>query len=250
MRNEHFLPITSAYNFRDLGGYIGANGRTLKKGLIIRSGDFSNLSPQDADYLENMPIRTVVDLRAKDEIDLIPDYKLKSVDNHIELSVNSGNLVPQFHDLIAKMENKTISVEEGMKRGTELMISLYIDMVSNFNHIFKEIFKLLQNNQVPLLFHCTAGKDRTGLTASLILYALGVDMKTIIDDYLLTNEGLQGKYDHLDAYGPISEFFKTVKPVYLQSAFDFIHKNYKSLDNYICSVLDVDVNRLRELYLD
>jgi len=109
----------------------------------------------------------------------------------------------------------------------------------------------LQNpdGNVPLLFHCTAGKDRTGMSAALILYALGADDKLVMDDYLLSNKYIEAKFaKEIKAYPNLLGLF-SVKKEYLQAGLDAIKKNDENVENFLTKKLHVDIKKIRSLYL-
>ena len=241
------LPIKSAYNFRDLGGYTGTDGRTVKWRKLIRSGDFSELLETDLSYLSGIPLLSVVDFRSEKEVESVPNSIPSTVRNIYRFPIDAGNLVPQFKELT----DMTVCLEEIYSQATKLMETLYKELVTTYNESYKSFFRILQNDETPLLFHCTAGKDRTGVAAALVLSALGADRSVIYEDYLLTNKALQGKYDHLEEeYGLVASLFKSVKKEFLESAFNGIEEQYGSVRNYLTQELDVDINRLEELYLE
>lgn len=246
MVNNRLLPIASAYNFRDLGGYLSQDGRTVKWNTFIRSGDFPSLSDEDNVYLQSIPIKSVVDFRAKDEEERLKDTIIPNSKSYF-LSVDSGNLVPEF---MALMNDKVNTPDVVYSRGVELMKTMYLSIVSDFRHIYKEFFKLIQNQEVPILFHCTAGKDRTGIAAALLLSALNVDRDVILKDYLMTNELLVGKYANLGQYGPLVDFFQTVRPDYLYAAFDLIERKFGGMNAYLTNELGVDIKLMQDLYLE
>ena len=99
-----------------------------------------------------------------------------------------------------------------------------------------------------MIFHCTAGKDRTGIAAALILSALNVDIQDIVEDYLLSNIFLQKKYESYIANDPKLETLFTVKSSYLQYAINTIVEQYGSIKQYLEEVLNVDVALLRAYY--
>ena len=242
------LPIKSAYNFRDLGGYAGTDGRRIKWRKLIRSGDFAELSEADLSYLSGIPLLSVVDFRSEKETELIRNCMPSSVRNIYNFPVDAGNLVPKFKELT---ENPAICPEEIRSEATKLMETLYRELVTTYNSAYKSFFQLLQNDETPLLFHCSAGKDRTGVAAALVLSALGVERSVIYEDYLLTNSALKGKYDYLDEeYGLVTPLFKSVKKEFLESSFNGIEEQYGSVENYLTQELDVDINCLKELYLE
>lgn len=246
MVNNRLLPIASAYNFRDLGGYLSQDGRTVKWNTFIRSGDFPSLSDEDNVYLQSIPIKSVVDFRAKDEEERLKDTIIPNSKSYF-LSVDSGNLVPEF---MALMNDKVNTPDVVYSRGVELMKTMYLSIVSDFRHIYKEFFKLIQNQEVPILFHCAAGKDRTGIAAALLLSALNVDRDVILKDYLMTNELLVGKYANLGQYGPLVDFFQTVRPDYLYAAFDLIERKFGGMNAYLTNELGVDIKLMQDLYLE
>ncbi len=246
MVNNRLLPIASAYNFRDLGGYLSQDGRIVKWNTFIRSGDFPSLSDEDNVYLQSIPIKSVVDFRAKDEEERLKDTIIPNSKSYF-LSVDSGNLVPEF---MALMNDKVNTPDVVYSRGVELMKTMYLSIVTDFRHIYKEFFKLIQNQEVPILFHCTAGKDRTGIAAALLLSALNVDRDVILKDYLMTNELLVGKYANLGQYGPLVDFFQTVRPDYLYAAFDLIERKFGGMNAYLTNELGVDIKLMQDLYLE
>ena len=242
------LPIEGAYNFRDLGGYTGTDGRRIKWRKLIRSGDFAELSETDLSYLSEIPLLSVVDFRSEKETELIRNRIPSSVRNVYHLPIDAGNLAPRFKEF---MENPDMGAEEIHSKTAALMEELYNELITTCSSAYKSFFQILQQEETPLLFHCTAGKDRTGVAAALVLSALGVERSVIYDDYLLTNSTLQGKYDYLkEQYGSIISFFSRVKTEFLESAFKGIEVQYGGVENYLTQVLDVDIEHLRALYLE
>ena len=242
------LPINSAYNVRDLGGYIGADGKSVKWRKLIRSGDFPHLSNIDKNYFEQLPLRTVVDFRAHDEAEKEKDFMPLSVREIYHLRVENGNLIPAFQQIA---EDKNMPADVAINKAVTLMRGLYIGLVSDYIDIFRKFFNIIQNqDNVPILFHCSAGKDRTGIASALLLSALGVDRKEIFDDYMLTNKALIGKYDYLDSFGPITIFFKTVRSEFLEASFEYIETKYGSVNKYLTNELNVNIQHIRNLYLD
>lgn len=246
MQNNRMLPIESAYNFRDLGGYQSQDGKHVKWRTFLRSGDFARLSAKDRLFLESIPVKSVVDFRALSELERQKDVVLQN-STYYSLPVDSGNLVPQFMEL---MNDKVTPSDVLYNKGIDLMKSMYLDIINELHPVYRKFFELLQNSQVPVLFHCTAGKDRTGIASALILSALGIDRKTITEDYLLTNQCLVGKYGNLEQYGRLVDFFEKVNHEYLDTAFSEIDKNYGGIDSYLKNELNVDVDHFKHLYLE
>jgi len=247
--SERHLPMTGGYNFRDLGGFKTKEGKFVKWGKVFRSDDLSAaLTDGDREYLSSIPLKTIVDFRWDDEKEADPDVAPASVEYVYELPLDPGNLAS-----MSVMEILSSSVE----RLDSIMKEVNRELVTKSESIEKytEFFKLLQSEQyTPLMFHCSAGKDRTGMGAYLFLSSLGVDEETIIEDYLFSNECLQDKYE--SKYGkeafekyPQLNVLTGVKREYLQTAIDEINENYGSVENYLTNALGVDLDKMKSLYL-
>lgn len=116
---------------------------------------------------------------------------------------------------------------------------------------YREFFRLLQEtDDAAILFHCSAGKDRTGMGAALILYALGVPEQTVMEDYLASNGYLAGKYSRYAERFPQLKGMLEVKPNYLSAGIDSIRTAYGSVETYLREELGADIGKLREFYLD
>lgn len=239
---ERHLPMAGGFNFRDLGGYKTQAGRYIKWGKIIRSDDLSNLTEADLNYLSSLPLLTVIDYRSEEEIKAAVDKIPSSVKAHLISSINPGNITS-----IALLKNMDSTKLDGY------MQQINVEFVTDSHAIgqFKKMFDLLQNptDHVTLLYHCTAGKDRTGMASALILYALGVDDKTVMDDYLLSNQFIKEKFaKYTKAYPQFNDLF-IVKPEFLQAGLDQINKQYGNVDNFLTQQLKVDFEKIRNLYL-
>ena len=231
------LIIEGAYNVRDLGGYPTKDGKTVKWGKVIRSGDLDKLTDKDLEYLNNMPMRTYIDFRDSSEIKSAPDRKPGSLQNTFLLSIGAGNMV----DLQAIMKDST---------GT-IMIEIYKMLVNQSQETYKEFFRILtEEDNTPLLFHCSAGKDRTGFAAALFLAALGVDRETIIEDYLLSAVYLEDKYAAMIEKYPQLAPLMTVERSYIEAVFNEIDNKYGGIDNYLTENLEVDINTLKKIYTE
>ncbi len=239
---ERHLPMNGGFNFRDLGGIKNKDGRFTKWGKIFRADDLHSLTDNDLDYLSTIPLITIVDFRSEEEIRQAPDRVPSSVREDHAYSITPGNLTASATDL-SSLSNLNLD---------SVMISINKLLVTDSSAIarYKDFFGLLQNkDSIPLLFHCTAGKDRTGMGAALILYALNVDDNRIIEDYLLSNTYLKDKYAaYINQYPSLEPLFG-VKPAYLQAGIDQIRETYGSIDDYLQNTLQVDLAKFREMYL-
>ena len=231
------LPMNGTYNMRDLGGYTNAFGKTVKYGKLFRSDDLTTLTSEDLDYLSRLPLRTVIDFRSKQETKSGVDHLPQTVSRYIELPITAGDI---------SMLNFT-----NVESPEEFMKSMYANVIRNYQSTLKSFFELLLDiKDTPLLFHCTAGKDRTGLAGALFLSAMMVDRKEIMKDYMLSAEFLRDKYAHIVKRYPELEVMLTVKEEYLLEAFRVIDEEFEGIENYLVDFLNVDCANLRLLYTE
>jgi len=240
---ERRLPLQGSYNFRDLGGIRTRDGRYTQWDKVFRSDDMMHLTEKDLDYLSKIPIKTVVDFRSETEIKQSPDQKIPSVSNSYIYAITPGNITSLPFEDIARLTTQ---------ESDSLMKSVNKQLVTDSSAIeqYRKFFALLQEEEnIPLVFHCTAGKDRTGYGAYLFLSSLGVDEQTALQDYLASNNYLAAKYgSYMEKYPDLKPLFE-VRPEYLKTAIDQIRKEHGNVENYLTNVLNVDIEKMRELYL-
>jgi protein-tyrosine phosphatase len=171
------LRLESAFNLRDFGGYATADGRVVRRGMLYRSGTMALLSDADAAHLRSLGIRAICDFRRGNERTAEPTlWHGAEVDYFCrDYSESSG--------LLGEMLKRTDATAEDMR---EAMLSLYRVIPVDHAASYRAMFAQIANGRVPILINCSAGKDRTGVGAALILAALGVPRETIVADYLLT----------------------------------------------------------------
>ncbi len=234
---KRFLPLKGARNVRELGGYLGNDGKTIKWGRLFRAGDLDLLTEPDLDLLSALGLKTIIDFRRSAEMAAAPDKRPSSLVEYIPLSIDPGDI-----QLLAK---------ESDKLPDQLMVDSYLSMARDFKEQFGAFLNLAaEADKAPLLYHCTAGKDRTGFATALLLSALGVDRKTIMADYILSAEGLGDKYAGFISKHPHLAPLATINPDYLTAALDLIDREYGDMDNYLTNELKADIPRLRDLYLN
>jgi len=239
---EKHLPMAGGYNFRDLGGIETMDGRTVKWGKLFRSDDLQNLTEDDVAYLSSIPITSIIDLRAKGEVKQAPDKQPSSVRRTYSLGIAPGNLSPERIQAGISRDDVDELMEE--------MNCLFITELTCLDN-FREMFRLLKDeSNLPLLYHCSAGKDRAGMATALILFSLGVSEKVIIHDYMLSKEYLADKYASIIEKYPKVEPLFTVKPEYLKAGIKQIKKEHGSVESFLVNILNADIEKLRKLYLD
>ncbi|TCM18028.1 protein-tyrosine phosphatase [Novosphingobium sp. PhB165] len=255
--HQRLLPLEGGRNFRDLGGYRTADGHTVKWGLLFRSGSMVDLTAGDLAYLNKLGLKTVCDYRDKNERKAEPMPWAAGTGPTIFADDYDGMAIGLMPKDMAKI------TPEG---ATGMMAKSYPMMLKTFGPQYKRMFAQLLAGQAPLAFNCSAGKDRTGVSAALLLTALGVPRETVIQDYLLTNQYLpaamaKAKTSPNAATG---QAFLSLPPA-VQSAFmkadrSYIEAALSQLDahpggamGYFKDEMGMDqaqIDKLRAMYLD
>ena len=180
--HQRLLPLQGGRNFRDLGGYATGDGRHVKWGLLYRSGSMHGLTAADYAELQRRGLRVVCDLRDTRERAAEPvDWPAQGAPR-----VLSDDYLLDTRDFLpaGAMKDWTATAAQAA------MTASYPKMLVQFRGQYRRMFAELLAGHAPLAFNCSAGKDRTGIAAALLLTALGVPRATVIDDYLLTNRYL------------------------------------------------------------
>jgi protein-tyrosine phosphatase len=173
------LPLEGALNFRDLGGYANRAGVTVRRGRLFRADRLGGLTDTDLDRLGRLGIRTVVDLRYDAEVSEHPNRLWPGVERHEHVPM-AGALAKErsFLDRVFAGEVDAITVDD--------VAQSYLDMLEQHARDFGRVVEVLAAG-CPAVFHCTAGKDRTGLTAMFVLSVLDVDEVVILEDFERSN---------------------------------------------------------------
>ena len=181
------LPLSGAANFRDLGGYATRGGHALRWGALYRSDSLADLSDEDLAYLERLKLHRVVDFRSEAERERDPD-RLPGGPTVVWQPIAGQGLDPRaLQDRLLAGEVSADQSVAFLVEGNRAFVNEFRDVYSRFLH------DLADPTNLPTLFHCTAGKDRTGFAAALVLLALDVPRETAMRDYLLTNTYTQVK---------------------------------------------------------
>lgn len=244
------IGLEGSPNFRELGGISTPDGRSVKAGMLFRSGTISRLNQSDLDKFAVTRIQTVIDFRSDYEISRDPDHYPEALS------------IDRVHAPIGSMG------EEGLKsfmkalqdpsfdeaKAEQLMIIANKGFVESIRD-FEPLFDRLKKGE-RILFHCSAGKDRTGLAGAMVLYVLGADQETIMEDFLRSNENrMKSNGDSGSAFGIPAEkiaFLSGVKPSYLKAAFTEIEQKYGSMDSMLLEEFGLDEltkSKIRSHYL-
>ncbi|WP_311223712.1 MULTISPECIES: tyrosine-protein phosphatase [unclassified Acidovorax] len=238
------LPLSGATNFRDLGGYATQDGRSVRWRRLFRSDHLASLTPQDAQVLAGLHLARVIDFRGAAERASLA-YAMPDVAYHA-LSIEP-TVVQRAKDMAIAGHELTPAI------AVDLMQDTYRAFVSDNAPQFAALFEHLLESDAPLVFHCTAGKDRTGFAAALILLALGVPRHVVMDDYLLTN-GLYQRPAHFASAAPeaVLNVLWRVQEDFLHAALEAVERDHGGLDRYLAQGLGVGPaqrERLAALYL-
>lgn len=255
IENEKNIKIKKVHNFRTLGNIQNSEGKTLKEGRFYRIAHLHQLKKRSFGELENLGIKEVIDLRNSKEIADKPDQlPADMVYKKYSAFEDKGDQLSQAKKLVLKGK---VNGSDADKR----MIDFYREYVTENPEMIRKIITEILESDQPVLYHCTAGKDRTGIITALILTILKFDKETIYNDYLLSNDyreklvhkrlrlanNLHFLYPKMDV--KVLEKLSWVETAYLDAAFNEISKKYGSIDTYIQQVLGISENK-REEYIN
>lgn len=222
------IHLSANVNFRDIGGYKTNSGKQVKWNMIYRSAEINKLTEADLNELEKRKINFDFDFRGLEESKKAPDILWKNV-QYIRCGAGSESTFNWIQSL------------KNIKDGDSLMLSFYTK-IDSFGIKYKPLFihLLNQNDNEATLYHCSAGKDRTGIATAFILYSLDVPEETIFEDYEATNYYRENENKKMQQMMSQSGIDKNVvasmmlaKRNYLKATFQEIIKQYGSLDNFL-----------------
>ncbi len=218
------LNLAGASNFRDLGGYPGRAGRTVRWRQIFRSNHLGHVTETDIDVLRGLGLRSAFDFRGTKE-------RVEAGCAFAEIAVHSLPIEPTVvASLRGRAANGTpLSSADAM----DVMRNSYRNYVRENTQSFRALFAHLLEDRAPLVIHCTAGKDRTGFACALILHALGVADDLIAQDYLLTNRFYRRDPSAgSDLPEEVTQVLGRVETSFLAAAFETIGADYGELEHY------------------
>jgi protein-tyrosine phosphatase len=261
--NNRHITLEGEPNFRDLGGYQTVDGKTVKWGLIYRSGKLSQLTGQDVAVLDSLEIKKVVNFLTPGEIAHAGPDKVPEVTEVIVEPIDTG-------------DDLALSILEARKTGDfsgvdasinpELHRMLVEEAKDQYAMLFREIIG--QQNE-PLVFHCSHGIHRTGTAAAILLWSLGVPWDTIREDYLLSNNyrsvQIEKRVNQLVELGKTNpdvtdqdlnirniEAFYILQDHYIDAVKETIESEYGSIDKYMrkgLGLTQTEIDQLREQLL-
>jgi protein-tyrosine phosphatase len=245
VRRRHVV-LEGAHNFRDFGGYATADGRRVRWGLFYRSDDLGQLTDADLSKLHALGIKLVCDFRSPEEKAEEPDrLPAEAPPALAELPIFDQSFSPAaFREKITSGTLGDTDLRQMLIEGNRMFATRY---APQYAAMFERI---MQREQLPALVHCTAGKDRTGFAAAVVLRTLGVPLETIYEDFLLTNHYTAAEIERTLWIIRLVSLFRTdpeqVRPVlgveraYLEAAFGAVDAQFGSFDAYRRDALGVD----------
>jgi protein-tyrosine phosphatase len=241
------IRLDGASNVRDIGGWPTRDGGTVKFGRVFRSAALTDLTDKDQLRLSEIGLRTICDLRGTRESAQAPS-RLTILAPRLHPLPIEPSIGASLRDL---RRNSQFSGENVM----EVLRTAYVAYALEWSHRYRAMFALLlQEEPLPLLFHCSAGKDRTGFGAALLLQTLGVPWEAVREDYLATNR-LWGGDPVLAAELPpdVAAVMLSAHESWLAAAFDAIRGTFGSFESYLQERIGIDAAarvRLRALLVE
>ncbi|MEC5320909.1 tyrosine-protein phosphatase [Brenneria populi subsp. brevivirga] len=243
------VPLDGGINFRDLGGNRAADGRLIRHGKLFRSGSLDRLSPADCERLAGVPVSQVVDYRDDDEIALKPDILWPGASYHA-FPAN-----PLRHEVTANLDSLGSEVLAAFD-SRAFMLKLY-RLLPFDNSAYRQLASLLlRDDDGALVQHCAVGKDRTGMGSALVMFALGADEQTVIEDYLLTETTLTPFRQQLlaELSNTLSEkalkqfsYVLSVQEEFIVTALRAINERHGSIDGWLENEYGLDGRARRHL---
>ena len=237
-------------NFRDLGGYKTSDNKTVKYNLIYRSSSLGFMNSEELEVLKDLKINTILDLRSNLETSTYPDPSIGEIKRIEKALVISGDKVAIDFSLKGMRQSGEKGIEQLHK------LTAYYNKLPFGNEAIQVLFDELLNENIPLLFHCASGKDRTGLAAILILLALGVSEEDVKENYLLSNEYRKSILEETlkdidkDKEPELYELmlmFDGVSENIFEIIINTIHNKYDSYNEYFEKEYVLDESKLKKL---
>lgn len=238
------IPVPGTFNFRDLGGHSTVDGRRVSEGRLYRADGLGRLGPDGVAMLKEMRIVSVVDLREEKEVANIPDAVDGLGARYSHMPLLGNRYFPIDKDSPDRIVLDTPSLP-----------ALYAAMIETAGPRFVDVIShLAEIEQDATVFHCSAGKDRTGLIAAFVLSLLGVERDAVVHDYALTEEYLGDDFraalsTHFSSAGisSVSSMATEAKPEWLADVLDRLDRDHGGVEGYLVDhgLRDGVANRLR-----
>jgi protein-tyrosine phosphatase len=248
-------------NFRDIGGHRTVDGRRVRTGEIFRAAHFAEATDADLKVLEALGIRVVIDFRGPAEIEAEGADRLWDGARLVSIPMHDPARGNDIRTLLYSSPPEVVAEVYGEGRSAEAMAKGSVFFVTDAERVeqFGTMFRTIIDAEGPAVFHCAAGKDRTGWGASLMLLALGVPEQTVIDHYLESNLHRRDRSDRLKQFEDagfdieILQPFFDVRVEYKRAALDAVEQHWGGIDGYLrdgLRITDAELDRFRERMLE
>lgn len=231
---KRLLPLKGVYNFRDMGGIQTEDGRRIKKGVVFRAAELTGLTSEDKEYLKHFHLKYVYDYRDRAEAEQRPDPQIDR-ERHERIAVNGDDRSTALSEWDPGTFYRTFTRENFKKVYAEMPIR---------NASYRKLMSLVARpgENLPLVHHCAAGRDRTGVGAMLILLTLGVPVESVIEDYLYSNRTLN--VYHRQLFEEASHYISGMKlkrfeddfllrEEYIEASIHSINDTYGTFERYL-----------------
>ena len=243
---NRIVQLEGAYNFRDLGGYQTSGGRVVQQGRFFRSDEFSELSDADLETLKALGLHTIIDLRNPSEIKGKENRPIAG-SSYQQIRIYKRDPLMRYMP-IALFQRHILPKALG---------DSYIHLIETRAQAFGAALRVLTaEDNLPMVYHCSAGKDRTGIVVALALSVLGVPTETIIADYSLSNLGFEHYYTEfiasgrLDRWGVPYEDFQPlfiVDPDWMKNLLAHLYSKYGNVETYLIRKAGLTVEDLQSI---
>ncbi len=232
------ISLEGAFNVRDIGGYPTFQGEMTRRNMFYRADSLSNLSYQDIAVLKELGITLQIDLRSSYEVLKSPS-KLQGV---VGIKYINISLFDNIHS-------------SDLEDFPESLSQLYCDMLDNYKDRFKDIIQFMLNHQGGCVFNCTAGKDRTGVVAMLILSLVGVIEEVILQDYSISESRIipmihlqKAKWNQKEQPFPAYIFASKIEE--METTMAYIKDKYKTTKNYLkdCGLTETEIRQFKKRF--
>ncbi len=252
---ERVFSLEGAVNFRDLGGYMTEDGRRVRWGCVYRSGTLTNLTDGDLDLLTSGEIKLICDLRTDEEVADEPD-RVPDGATYRHIPVRNENAPSRLERLVGMLFKRSQLQQILQDTYTRVTIDENPDVIGDI------LNAITDKANLPMVIHCAAGKDRTGIVSAILLAVLGVPDETIIADYTLSNHYYENFREIADrAIGHMNRLGFSADSVYpflvadantLRVTLNHIRDTYGSIESYLNDKAGVSIEaqgQLRDMLL-
>lgn len=248
--SDRYIALEGAKNFRDFGGYATNDGARVRRGVLFRSDALNNLTAADFEKLGQLGIRTICDLRRERESAKAPtaweDKRARIL--QMPLFSDSG---PSFAEKMIALGDR---IDEDVIRRFTFGTYLTLLTTEQAHQYYRQLFTLIASDDgIPVLIHCSGGKDRTGLACALIQWFLGVSREDIVADYMYS-QSLYGDRVQAAAAPPqmlelkgfgdldpeVLKLIMGVQPEYMRGVFDWLDENRLTPESFVTATLGMD----------